>query len=375
MSTTAWFDINLDGSPSPILTADRIVAAPVRSSTITSRPDGVEPLVEQVCRVRGIAEPEFAPVERFKPRTLAMVALLVVAITVLLPQLADLPRMIEAVRDADPLLVGAAALASLVTYLGSGLAIVGSLPSPVRILDAVLAAIAATFAGSVAPPGVAHVGLSVRLAQRQGLATPVAVSATAAKEVAVGSVHIAMLIAMAITAGSSGVLAQELHRLPSWRTLGVALAVQLAALVGVAAVPRVRRLFVDTVGPSIRLSVGAIRELLASPAKMLILFSGGFLLQLGYVAALDCSVRALGGDVPFVTIGLIYLTVGSAAAVAPTPGGVGVVEAVLLAALTGLGMAAPPALAVVFLYRLVTFWLPIPAGALAMRSLLSRGLV
>ena len=83
-------------------------------------------------------------------------------------------------------------------------------------------------------------------------------------------------------------------------------------------------------------------------------------------------MRALGGDVPLVTIALLYLTVGSAAAVAPTPGGVGAVEAVLLAALTGVGMAAAPALAAVFLYRLVTFWAPIPIGALALRFLTAR---
>ena len=92
-------------------------------------------------------------------------------------------------------------------------------------------------------------------------------------------------------------------------------------------------------------------------------------------AANTDSSSALGGDVAFVTIGLIYLTVGSAAAVAPTPGGVGAVEAVLLAALTGVGMAAAPALAAVFLYRLVTFWLPIPDGGLAMRRLVARDLL
>jgi uncharacterized membrane protein YbhN (UPF0104 family) len=54
---------------------------------------------------------------------------------------------------------------------------------------------------------------------------------------------------------------------------------------------------------------------------------------------------------------------------------VGAVEAVLLAALTGIGMASAPALAAVFLYRLVTFWGPIPVGGLSMRYMVSRQLV
>ena len=51
------------------------------------------------------------------------------------------------------------------------------------------------------------------------------------------------------------------------------------------------------------------------------------------------------------------------------------VEAVLLAALTGVGVAAAPALAAVFLYRLVTFWAPIPVGGLSMRWLVGRDLL
>jgi uncharacterized membrane protein YbhN (UPF0104 family) len=38
-------------------------------------------------------------------------------------------------------------------------------------------------------------------------------------------------------------------------------------------------------------------------------------------------------------------------------------------------MAAATALAAVFLYRLVTFWLPIPAGGLSFRYLVSRDLL
>lgn len=202
-----------------------------------------------------------------------------------------------------------------------------------------------------------------------------AISATAAKEVAVGVVHVLLLVLLAIVAGSSGILQEELDRLPSLQTLGIAAAVVLA-LVGVAAAtPRVRRVTRETVLPAVRESVGALRELASSPLRMLVLFAGALVLQLGYAAALYFAARALGGEVGFVTIGLIYLTVGSMASIAPTPGGIGAVEAVLLAALTGVGMAAATALAAVFLYRLVTFWLPIPAGGLSFRWLVSRDLL
>jgi glycosyltransferase 2 family protein len=344
-------------------------------SAVKAVPSGLTPLVGATSGACAVAEPEFAPIERVKPRTLLMAGLLALAVYVLLPQLADLPRMLQAIREADPTFAAAAAAASVVTYLGAGMAIVGSSIPRIRLPHASLASVSATFVGAFAPPGVAHVGLSARFFAKQGMPPPVAISATAAKEVAVGTVHVVLLIVLAILAGSSGALREELDKLPSARTLGIAVAIVLALVLALAAVPKVRTVVRDTVVPAVRDSLGSLRELAASPTRMLVLFLGGLTLQLGYVAALYFSTRALGGDVGFTTIGLIYLTVGSVATVAPTPGGLGAVEAVLLAALTGVGMTAATALAAVFLYRLMTFWLPIPAGGMSFRYLVSRDLL
>lgn len=366
--------------PSQELTAGigYLVPAALTSATRASLKQNsvaLNDVVEVACQAVGIEEPEFAPIERIKPRTLVMIVLLVLAVYVLLPQLADLPQMIAAIRAADVALAGAAALASLVTYIGVALSIKGSVPAPIGFIKSLLAAFAATFVGAFSPPGVAHVGVTIRFIQKQGLPAPVAISASAAKEVAVAVVHVVLLVLLAVAAGSSGALSSELQKLPSAHTVAIGAAVVLALIIIVAAIPKFRRTLSQSVLPAVRHSVEAIRELLNSPGKMTELFLGAILLQLGYIASLYFAVHALGGDLTFVTIGLIYLTVGSVAAVAPTPGGVGAVEAVLLAALTGVGMAAAPALAAVFLYRLLTFWIPIPVGGLATRYLVSRDLL
>jgi undecaprenyl-diphosphatase len=344
-------------------------------TAVKANTDGLDPLVAATVAACGITEAQFAPIERVKPRTLVMAALMAVAVYVLLPQLADLPRMIEAIRDADPRFAVAALAASIVTYLGAGMAITGASPNRIRLVPATAVAVAATFVGALAPPGVAHAGLNVRFLQKQGLPAPTAISATAAKEVAVGVVHVVVLAILAIIAGSSGALREELDRLPSIQTVGIVLAVLLAVIGVAAAIPKVRALVRDSMLPAVRESVASLRETASSPALMVTLFTGGLILQLGYIAALYFAVTALGGGVGFVTVGLIYLTVGSAASVAPTPGGVGAVEAVLLAALTGVGLGAATALAAVFLFRLVTFWIPIPIGGLSFRILASRELL
>ncbi|HEY3265239.1 MAG TPA: lysylphosphatidylglycerol synthase transmembrane domain-containing protein [Actinomycetota bacterium] len=70
-------------------------------------------------------------------------------------------------------------------------------------------------------------------------------------------------------------------------------------------------------------------------------------------------------DSLLVAYGLAYVL----AAIPITPGGLGVVEAVLSASLIGFGVARPVALVGVVAYRLVNFWLPIPIGGLAYASL------
>ena len=57
------------------------------------------------------------------------------------------------------------------------------------------------------------------------------------------------------------------------------------------------------------------------------------------------------------------------AAIPITPGGLGVVEAVLTSALVGFGTPRGTAVLGVVVYRLVNFWLPIPIGGLAYLSL------
>lgn len=382
----------------PVVGADRTVAAAVSAigpeavaqgighlvpaglsratrSAVKQVPDGLDPLVAAASEATGGLEPTFAPIERVKPRTLVMAVLLAVAIYVLLPQLTDLPRMLEAIREADAALALAVLGASLATYLGTALSLTGSIPAPVKFRHSLQASVAATFVGAVAPPGVAHVGLNVRFAQKQGLAAPQAISATASKEVAMIVVHVAMLVVFAFAAGSTGTLQAELDKLPSSRTLLIGAAAVLAAVGLAAAVPQARRIVTNSVLPALRNSVDSIRMLMSDPLRLLVIFTGALMLQMGYIGALYFAQRALGGEITLVAIGLLYLTVGSAAAIAPTPGGVGAVEAVLLTGLTGLGMAAAPALAAVFLYRFATFWLPIPIGGLAMRHMVSRDLL
>ena len=61
---------------------------------------------------------------------------------------------------------------------------------------------------------------------------------------------------------------------------------------------------------------------------------------------------------------VVYLAGNAVGSAAPTPGVIGGVEAVLAAGLTAIGIPA------VLLFRVATFWLPIPASWIAYLLLL-----
>jgi len=81
--------------------------------------------------------------------------------------------------------------------------------------------------------------------------------------------------------------------------------------------------------------------------------------------ALLCALRAVGAN-PQPSLVLIAYTAAELLALIPlTPGGLGFVEAGLVGTLTLAGVPARDALAATLLYRLVAYWLPLPAGGVA----------
>ncbi|MFB9449554.1 UPF0104 family protein [Dactylosporangium vinaceum] len=86
------------------------------------------------------------------------------------------------------------------------------------------------------------------------------------------------------------------------------------------------------------------------------------------VLCLVFAVRAAGLDVPSTTIATGYLIAQLLRQIPATPGGIGVIEASLLVALTAAGAPAAPAAAAVLLYRILSCWIDLPVGLLCWRA-------
>lgn len=358
--------------------AARLVPAalsPATRAAVKKVEGGLQPLIDEAARATGVEKPELVAVERFKPRTLVMAAALAVAVYALAPQLANLPHMVTTIEGADWAWLPWILLASVATYVGCALGLAGGTPGRVPVAEAGMVALAGSFVATFSPPGVSTVGLNVRFLQKRGFSMPVAVSASAAKEAAVAVVHIFLLVVFALWAGSSGALTDELKKLPPAHVLILVGLGILAVIGGAVAVPKVRALLRTRVVPALKDAAEAMRPVIASPRKLASLLGGVALLPLGYGVCLWLSLRAFDPSADFVAVVLVSLTAGAVASAAPTPGGIGAVEAVLLAALTAIGMSAAPALAGVLLYRVATFWLPILPGLVTFRVLTAKGVL
>jgi hypothetical protein len=81
--------------------------------------------------------------------------------------------------------------------------------------------------------------------------------------------------------------------------------------------------------------------------------------------ALLCALRAVGAAPRPSLVVLAYAAAELLALIPFTPGGIGFVEAGLVGTLTLAGVPAHDALTATLLYRLVAYWLPLPAGGIA----------
>jgi glycosyltransferase 2 family protein len=213
--------------------------------------------------------------------------------------------------------------------------------------------------------------LNVRYLQKAGVPSAQAVTGIGLNVIAGGIVHIVLLFVFFAWAGRSG----SGFSMPSSSKLLVVIAV-LLALLGIAmATRRGRRLVSAHVVPAVKQSLASVAALSRSPRRMLALFLGSIGVTLAYVVALTCASNAFDGGVSFAQVGAVYLGASLLAAAAPTPGGLGAMEAALVAGFTAIGMDGAIAVATVLSYRLATYWLPILPGWISMRIIERRSYI
>jgi uncharacterized protein (TIRG00374 family) len=226
--------------------------------------------------------------------------------------------------------------------------------------------VANTFAATTTPAGVGGLALSTRILQKGGL-TPMRATAAVALQQSVQVIsHLVLLILFSTLAGASTDLS---HFVPNATVLYLIAGVALGIVGTFLFVPKLRHWLATAVRPKLKEVTSDLIELVREPKRLSLIVLGCTGTTLGAATGLWASVNAFGGGATFVTCTVVTMVGGTLASAAPTPGGVGAVEAALIGGLAAFGVPAGVAVPSVLLYRVLTCWLPVFIGWPVMRWL------
>jgi glycosyltransferase 2 family protein len=308
---------------------------------------------------------EVAPVqlERIRLRTLVTLVATVAAVYLLAGELAR-ASLSHVMRAAD-WRWGLVALAlSAVTYVGATLELSGFVAERLNYTRTLLVQLAGSFVTLVAPAAVGSVALNIRYLQRRKIPAPVAAASVGVSQVVAFVLHILLLVVFIAIAGAAD---KHPFRPPTWSYF--VLAGLVVAALAVLAVPAGRRLLRARVQPMLGQVLPRLLEVAQQPRKLAEGIGGALLLTVAYILCLAACVKAFHGSAAFAGIAVVYLTGSALGSIIPTPGGIGAVEAALTAGLVAAGLHGTEAASAVLLFRLLTFWLPVPFGWAALNYL------
>jgi len=319
----------------------------------------------------GGTDQQLARIQRVRPRTLLTIAAAAGAFYFILPQLAhvDVGSGWRAIQSAHWAWLALVIAMSALTYLASAVSLIGGVPGRVPFWPTVLTQAASSFVNRVSPANVGGMALNARYLQKSGVDPAAGVAAVGLSALAGAVVH-GILLVIFFTWASRGLT--QAFKLPSASKLLLILAV-VAALIGIVLATRQGRRFAATrLLKGLRSASASLRRVAASPVKLALLIGGSAMVTLAYIGGLAASVQAFGGGAGFAEIGAVYMAASAIAAASPTPGGLGPIEAALVAGLTGVGLSPGAAVASVLAYRLATYWLPVIPGWVSLHLLQRR---
>ncbi|MGX1565637.1 lysylphosphatidylglycerol synthase domain-containing protein [Streptomyces sp. NPDC055506] len=320
----------------------------------------------EVLLIRPQAPVEPARLERVRPRTLISFMAGAIGAYFLLTQLTHI-EFGPLIANAEWGWVAAAVLFSMCSYLAAAMALLGFVPERVPFLRTVAAQVAGSFVKIVAPAAVGGVALNTRFLQRAGVRPGLAVASVGASQLFGLGCHILMLLAFGYLTGT-----EKTPSLSPSRTVIAGLLTVAVLVLVVTSVPFLRKFVVTRVRSLFAGVVPRMLDVLQRPQKLVTGIGGMLLLTACFVMCLDASIRAFGDEstsISLASVAVVFLAGNALGSAAPTPGGVGAVEATLTVGLIAVGLPKEVAAPAVLLFRLLTLWLPVLPGWLAFNHL------
>ena len=304
---------------------------------------------------------------RFGARALVTILLTVVAVIVVLVNF-NVEQIGAAIAASDWRWSVVAFALGLLTFLGAALAFVAFSPVRLPLWRATLVQAAGAFVALAAPAGIGPAALNLRMLTRRGVSASLSVATVALVQVSQFVVTLVLLLLLSVVSGTS-----TAPRFTPSPTLLISIGVVAALVAGSMLVPSVRQWVVGKTLPTARQTWPRLVAVVGHPWRVALALGGNVIMTMGYILAFDACLAAFGQELTLVQVALVYLVGNAAGAAVPTPGGIGTIEIALTTGLTAAGLNPGVAASVALLFRVLTYWLRIPVGWVAMRLLQRSG--
>lgn len=296
---------------------------------------------------------------------LAVVLVLTVGLYALLPQLSGFKASWHLVGQANVRYLELAFISVCLSYVAAATSYCLLAWRPLGTLRVIGVQLAAMFVNRLLPAGIGGLGANYRFL-RQQRHTPSQAAVTVAVNNLLGVLGHGLLILIALLLAG----AQPVAGLPRWHASPGGAVVVIVGLITVFgyAISRSRRLQAGLLGLKKQLLQYRQR-----PVDLLMALAASMVLTLANLACLAYCLQAVHIHLDFLPLILVFsFGIGLGTAV-PTPGGLGGVEAGLVAGLVAYHVHQPNALAAALLYRLISYWLMLAIGGVAFSYALRQG--
>jgi glycosyltransferase 2 family protein len=350
--------LDSDAARGALVHLQRSALDPVTVDALHGQKNLLPRLREAVAGAAGIEVPKLAEEKRVSWVNLVFGIGTLIGVWAIIGVLADVGQSLDVIRGASWGWVALTFVLAQLPMVAEAWSVIGSVPGQLPFGRCVALETSNTFT-ALAGGDVAVFAVRVRFFQRQGSDAAAAVSSGAIASTSSWTAKtLLFLISIPFAAGTFHASASSGgHQKAVWIVVGVVLAAGVAVAV-VTLVPRVRRLASSRIRPHLVTIWSNVKTIATEPRKIFYVLAGSVLAQLLVATALGTSLHAVGEHASIATI-LVVITLASIVGGAvPVPGGLGVVEAGLIAGLTSAGIPQEQAVAAVFIQRLFTAYLP-----------------
>lgn len=287
---------------------------------------------------------------------------------VIVPQLGNFHRSLAFINDAQPSLLALSLIGSALSYVAAAGTYCLLALRPLKYLRTLVIQLAGMFVNRLLPAGIGGIGVNY-LYLRKSRHSPTQAASVVAANNSLGIIGHVLLLAAFLLSLHNDLPGLQLRHINNMKLIAV-----IALLAGLLWV-----IFYKRYGQQLVRNIRAfLVQLLAyrhRPRRLTAALLCSMGLTLSNVLSLWFCVLAMHISLPFIAV-LIVFSFGIALGTAtPTPGGLGGVEAGLVAGLVIYHVDSAPALAAVLVYRLISYWLPLAVGAIAFIISQQRGYI